>query len=77
MKTIIFLSVASTGLLSDSILVGAICLGLAFYLLFKWELKKTTKIERSEDSFQKVMDKECDCKNPCNEHCANSKTFKI
>ena len=77
MKTIIFLSVASTGLLSDSILVGAICLGLAFYLLLKWELKKTTKIERSEDSFQKVMDKECDCKNPCNEHCANSKTFKI
>lgn len=77
MKTLTLFILSSIGLLTTSLLTAGICLLLVAYLFAKWELKKTIKIERSEDSFQKVMDKECDCKNPCNEHCANSKRYNL
>lgn len=76
MKTLTLFILSSIGLLTTSLVTAGICLLLVAYLFWKWELKKDTKIERSEDSFQKVMNIECECKNPCNEHCANSKTFK-
>lgn len=77
MKTLTLFILSSIGLLTTSLVTAGICLGLVAYLFCKWELKKDSKIERSDESFQKVMKKECECKNPCNEHCANSKRYNI
>ena len=69
MKTLTLFILSSIGLLTTSLVTAGICLGLVAYLFWKWELKKDTKIERSEDSFQKVMNRECECKKVCDEYC--------
>lgn len=73
MKTLTLFILSSIGLLTTSLVTAGICIVLVAYLFWKWELKKDTKIKRSEYSFQKGINNECECKNPCNEHCANSK----
>lgn len=69
MKTTTILIVCSIGLLNSSILILISCVLLAAYLLYKWEFKKETKINRSERSFCKLMNEECECNSPCNEYC--------
>lgn len=73
MKTITLFILSSIGLLTTSLVTAGICIVLVAYLFWKWELKKDTKIERSEDSFQKGINNECECKNPCNENCHNER----
>jgi len=77
MKTTTILIVCSIGLLNSSIIILVSCVLLAAYLFFKWKLKKDIKIHRSESSFCKLMNEECECISPCNEYCSNSKNFKI
>lgn len=69
MKTTTILIICSIGLLNSSIIIMGLCVLLAAYLFYKWELKKDIKVNRSESSFCKLMNEECECNSPCNEYC--------
>lgn len=69
MKTTILFLISSIGMLTDILFLSGICLLVVAYLFWKWELKKDIKVERSKESFQKVMNRECECKKVCDEYC--------
>lgn len=70
MKTTSIFIIASIGMFTNYLTITLVCVLLVAYLFWKWELSKTTKVERSENSFQNVINEKCDCENPCNEYCS-------
>ena len=77
MKTATLFLISSIGMLTDILFLSGVCLGLVAFLFYRWNIRNDKRVERSKESFQKVMNKECECEKSCNEYCANSKRYNL